>query len=119
MLIDDKRIQQIARVCHQAHKAWCEANGQTDQVDWRDAPRWKRDDTVIGVEFCIQNPSAPPSALHDEWVRQKQATGWVYGPTLDTVAKTHPCMVPFDQLSEFQRRKDMLFHAIVTALVSA
>ena len=32
------------------------------------------------------------------------------------VAKTHPCMVPFDQLPEWQQKKDKLFLAIVRAL---
>ena len=34
----------------------------------------------------------------------------------DVGAKQHPCLVPYDDLPESQRRKDTLFFAIVTAL---
>jgi hypothetical protein len=40
----------------------------------------------------------------------------VYGEVKDAVAKTHPCMVPYDDLPEFQRKKDALFLAIVRVL---
>lgn len=32
----------------------------------------------------------------------KIADGWKYGEAKDPEAKTHPCLVPFDKLPEFQ-----------------
>jgi len=46
----------------------------------------------------------------------KEADGWVYGVIKDPAAKTHPCMVPFEQLPAEQRAKDLGFKAIVRAL---
>lgn len=116
MLVDDKKIEAIAKVCHQANKAWCEANGQTDQRDWEYSPRWQKDSAIAGVTFCIENPDAPASANHEAWSRQKIADGWVYGEVKDEFKKTHNCLVPFEQLPLFQRQKDILFKSIVASL---
>jgi hypothetical protein len=37
-------------------------------------------------------------------------------PVKDETAKTHPDLVPFDDLPEHERQKDRLFMAIVHAL---
>jgi hypothetical protein len=109
-------IENIARVCHQANKAWCEASGDLSQKDWDDAEEWQRDSARKGVEFRLANPNAPDSAQHDAWMKDKIAGGWKFGEVKDSQAKTHPCLVPFESLPEFQRKKDTLFSAIVDAL---
>jgi hypothetical protein len=106
----------IAKVCHQANKKWCEANGDDTQVDWRFAPEWQQQSAIDGVEFRLANPDAPASAMHDNWSKQKIADGWVYGEVKDSDKKTHPCLVPFKELPLFQQKKDKLFSAIVDAL---
>lgn len=109
-------VYSIAIVCHQANKAWCEVNGDHSQKDWETAEQWQRESAIKGVEFAISNPDAGDSAQHDAWSNEKVNGGWVYGPVKDTNKKTHPCLVPFDQLPEFQRKKDALFRAVVNAL---
>ncbi|MDI9872744.1 RyR domain-containing protein [Flectobacillus roseus] len=64
----------------------------------------------------MNNPNAGPDAQHNSWMQEKIDSGWVYGQTKDTKAKTHPCLIPFKQLPEFQQKKDVLFCAIVDAL---
>jgi hypothetical protein len=108
--------QIIARVCHQANKAHCENHGDKSQVDWEEAPEWQRNSALMGVRFAMNNPEAPASAQHDAWSKAKVADGWTYGPTKDSEAKTHPCLVPFDQLPPEQQAKDRLFRAVVAAL---
>ncbi len=49
---------------------------------------------------------------------EKIDAGWVYGPQKSEVAKTHPCLVSYDQLPPVQRKKDRLFFAIATALLA-
>lgn len=109
-------IEKIAVACHQANKALCEAFGDSSQVDWKDAPDWQRESAVKGVEFCLANPTAPPSANHDSWLEEKRRTGWRYGEVKDAEAKTHPCFVPYDDLPPDQKAKDYVFKAIVGAL---
>lgn len=65
----------------------------------------------------MANPNAIPSDSHDNWMKQKLADGWQFGSVKDAVAKTHPCLVPYDALPIDQRVKDHLFAAVVRALV--
>lgn len=107
----------IARVCHEANKAWCEANGDNSQKPWSEAEQWQRDSALKGVKFALANPAAPDSAQHDAWMADKIADGWRYGEVKDGTAKTHPCIVPFEKLPHHQQAKDKLFKAIVHSLV--
>lgn len=110
-------IAAIAKICHQANKAYCESIGDFSQVDWEIAPQWQKDSAIKGVEFAEANRWGLVSAQHDSWLAQKEAEGWKYGPIKDAENKEHPCMVPYDQLPEAQRKKDELFKHIVEALL--
>lgn len=106
----------IAMACHQANKVWCEINGDASQKDWHQAEEWQRESAIKGVEFRLANPDAGKDTQHNAWMKDKVDAGWVYGEVKDAEAKTHPCIVPFEQLPEFQQKKDALFCAIVDAL---
>ena len=115
-LREQNRIGWIAKVCHQANKAWCESEGDDSQKDWHDAEQWQRESAINGVKFRLENPNAKHDAQHNAWMAEKINDGWVYGDIKDADKKTHPCIVPFEQLSIFQQKKDALFCAIVDAL---
>ncbi|SRR6266404_2106534 len=106
----------IAKVCHEANRAYCAGLGDNSQAAWEDAPEWQRLSAVKGVEFNIANPTAPASSSHDSWLAVKRADGWKYGPVKDADKKEHPCFVPYEELPEDQKRKDAVFKAIVGAL---
>jgi hypothetical protein len=112
---EDKVIG-IAQVCHQANRAWGASNGDLSQPDWMDAPEWQTESAINGVKFRLENPDAGPDAQHNAWSAEKVAQGWVYGDVKDAEKKTHPCLVPFEELPLFQQKKDKLFSAIVDAL---
>ncbi len=111
--------EEIARVCHQANRGLCAAFGDHSQPDWEDAPEWARTSAVKGVAFTRANPEAPPSASHESWLAEKEATGWKYGPVKDPEKKEHPCFVPYDELPPEQKAKDYVFQAVARALISA
>lgn len=106
----------IARVCHEANREWCSTIGDDSQLPWDDAPQWQRDSAIDGVNFHLDNPGAGDAASHNNWMCEKQENGWTFGAVKDEDAKTHPCLVPFDELPPEQRAKDRLFRAIVYAL---
>jgi len=107
----------IAMVCHAANRAWCQANGDDSQKSWDAAEDWQRASAIAGVMFRIDNPSSGDDAQHNAWMADKVQDGWVYGDVKDGDKKTHPCLVPFNQLPEFQKKKDALFCATVDALL--
>ena len=65
------------------------------------------------------NPNITPEQSHEGWMRQKVADGWVHGDVKDPVKKTHPCLVPYDQLPFEQQAKDKLFTSVVKAVLAA
>lgn len=111
-------IEAIAKVCHEANRAYCQTIGDNSQPSWEAAPEWQRQSAIKGVGFTRDNPSAPPSASHDSWLAEKQATGWKFGPVKDPEKKEHPCFVPYEQLPAEQRAKDALFQGVARALLS-
>ena len=110
------KTEAIARVCHEANRAWCEVTGDTSQRPWGEAEPWQRESAIAGVVFALNNHDALASAQHDAWMADKLRAGWRYGPVKDAAAKTHPCLVPFESLPAVQQAKDRLFRAIVQAL---
>lgn len=107
----------IAECAHETNRAYCAALGDDSQLPWDEAPEWQRSSAFMGVEFHIDNPGAGDSASHDSWMAQKEADGWTFGEQKDEAKKTHPCMVPFDQLPSEQQAKDALFRNTVHQLV--
>lgn len=110
-------LERVARVCHQANKAYCESIGDTSQVEWDQLDEEIRQSAIFGVRFAFDNPMAQPSAQHEQWVAFKASQGWKYGPVKDAELKQHPAMVPYIELPAFQRVKDRLFKAICNAML--
>lgn len=106
----------IATICHEANRAYCKTIGDDSQPPWDEAPEWQKQSACNGVCFHLENPDAGPPGSHENWLKDKIAAGWVYGETKDPEAKTHPCMVQYDELPQEQRLKDAIFVGIVHAL---
>jgi hypothetical protein len=62
--------------------------------------------------MCSDDRKSSPEDLHDDWVRAYEEMGWTYGKVRDPAAKTHPDMVPFDELDPRERDKDAVFVAL-------
>ena len=108
--------EQIARVCHEVNKAYCEALGDNSQQAWHEAPEWQKKSAVVGVEFHLGNPEAKASHSHESWLAEKEKDGWKYGEVKDVEKKEHPCFVPFFKLPEKQKAKDFIFRQVVHSL---
>ena len=110
-------IQFIAQVCHEANRAYCQAIGDLSQPPWADAPGWQKESAINGVYFhfgALDRGEYPnPSQSHNNWLKEKLAEGWKYGPVKDPTLKEHPCCIPYDQLPKEQKAKDFIFSAIV------
>lgn len=106
-------IVDVAKICHQANKAYCEAINDFSQKPWAMCEQWQRESAINGVKFHLANPGAGPESSHNNWMKEKLDDGWVYGLKKDTVKKTHFCMVPYMELPIEQRLKDSLFISIV------
>lgn len=61
---------------------------------------------------CGPDRCMTPSQLHDDWVKAYEAMGWKYGKARSVEKKTHPDMVPYDQLGRKEKDKDAIFVAL-------
>lgn len=110
-------LEQVARVCHEANRAYCTTTGDLSQPAWDDAPDWQKESAIAGVAAIVDGRVTRPEDSHASWAAQKVADGWVYGPAKDPVAKTHPCLVAYEELPAEQRAKDYLFLAVAMTLL--
>lgn len=44
--------------------------------------------------------------VHDVWAQGRIAEGWKYGEERDDEHKTHPCLVPYEELPESEKEYD-------------
>lgn len=44
--------------------------------------------------------------VHDVWAAGRIADGWTYGERRDDTSKTHPCLVPYEDLPESEKAYD-------------
>ena len=109
-------VERIAEICHEVNRGLCEALGDDSQARWIHAYDWQRESAIHGVESVMEN-GAVPGKSHEGWLAEKEAAGWVYGEEKDAGAKTHPCMVPFEDLPVEQQLKDHLFVTVASVLL--
>ncbi len=114
--MEDKKIEQIAKACHNANRVLQAMLSEPVSASWEESSDHIRASAVDGVIAAINDPDRGPGGSHVGWLKFKEADGWVYGEVKDEVAKTHPCMVPYEQLPPAQKAKDEMFLAIVRSL---
>ena len=44
--------------------------------------------------------------VHEVWAQERMNQGWVYGEKRDDVKKHHPCLIPYEELSEDEKKYD-------------
>lgn len=104
----DAAVLACAKIVHAAVEALNKTHNELT-LTWEQS----KDSCIAGVRRTLANPGETPEQNHQAWMDYRRDEGWVYGAVKDPVAKTHPCMVPYNQLDPYQRSKDALFQAIV------
>lgn len=114
---DAQKIELIAKACHEINRAYCASIGDHSHLPWESTPENIKASARNGVLNIFINPSMQPGDTHQSWLEFKRQDGWTYGPEKDLEKKTHPCMVPYDELSQVDKTKDYLFLATVKQLM--
>lgn len=105
----------LARICHEANRAICVNAVDNTQVPWDEVEDWQRQSVLDGVRYVLNNTETTPQDIHENWMNGKLEQGWKYGEVKDAQNKTHPCLVPFDELPPHEKFKDSVFVAIIKA----
>ena len=44
--------------------------------------------------------------VHENWAKSRMDQGWILGPERSDEKKTHPCLIPYDELPEVEKDYD-------------
>lgn len=106
-------LERRAWFVYEAGRLQAIAVGALVPEPWSDREPTFRDQFLEVIEMmCGSNRQSSPEELHDDWVKAYAAMGWVYGPQRDPERKTHPDLLPFNQLEPRERDKDAVFVAL-------
>lgn len=115
--MNNKDLEHIASVAHEANRAFCKTLGDTNHRSWEEATEWQRQASLDMVKNIIENPDITAEQTHEQWMKFKLDTGWSYGITKDENKKLHPSLVPYAELPRDEKLKDHLFRSVVIALL--
>ncbi len=106
----------IAQVVHGAALGLRYEQGDpVPAAPWQCAPAYMRETVLDGVRRAMNGET--PEQHHEAWCERLRADGWTLGPK-DYDARTHPWLVPYDQLPREQQVKNRVFLAIVKAMTA-
>lgn len=109
----NNKVEFIAELCHEVNRAYCSAIGDNSQPTWENAPEWQKNTVREGVIHILDYPWASTEKSHEKWMKNKLSQGWCYGPRKDAKLKTHPCLLPYEELPKEEKAKDYILSAIV------
>jgi hypothetical protein len=112
----EEAIESIACIIHEMNRRWHQLLGDDSVIPWDDMPNDEAETILVAVRAALEDIPKTPEDQHIAWMLYKEVQGWKYGPQKDPVQRTHPCMVPYNELPPTQQIKDKFFVAIVEAL---
>lgn len=108
-------VDELARLAHAANREMQAILGESVGPVWDDLDTEMQESIRHGVRVVQEGNG--PDELHRQWVMVKEALGWTYGEEKSFEAKTHPNLVPWNDLTVKQRAKDQLFFGVVSSLL--
>lgn len=103
MNFTDTEILEISKIAHETMREYKESLGEPLPA-WDNAAQWT-------VQQFMN--------IHNEWMRQKIASGWKYGPVKDAEQKTNPLLIPFNNLTVQEKIKDSLMSEVCNYAIKA
>lgn len=110
----EKLVEHRAEFVYNAARlAAIAANAPIIPVVWSEREQPFKDQFLKVIERQSgEQRSNSPEELHGSWMQSYFSMGWVYGEKYDREKKTHPDLVPYNQLGQLERDKDAVFVAL-------
>jgi hypothetical protein len=111
--------EEIAEYCHDqtiALQRLQERNGTPDVAPAEPWASWPEEYKQVTIDGVLRVQRGASYRHHQaEWVRAMTALGWTRGPK-DRTARTHPDLIQYDDMNQFQRDKVRMFVSAVVTL---
>ena len=117
MNFTDSIAATAARAAHEVNNVFNRAIGDVLSPAWDDLATAQKYGAIAGAQHALDGGT--PEGSHELWMASRIAEGWTYGPVKDFDAKTSPCLIPYADLPEAQRRKDALILSVVRSMATA
>jgi hypothetical protein len=112
-------VEEIAEYCHDqtiALQRLQERNGTPDVAPAEPWASWPEEYKHITIDGVRRVQAGTTHRKHQaDWVAAMEAIGWTRGPK-DRTAKTHPDLIQYDDMNQFQRDKVRMFIVAVITL---
>lgn len=117
MSISPSIAKLAAKVNHEVSNAMKSFYGEAKGKAFDKLSEEEVHELVVACTAVGENPNMSPADVHQLWVDAKLRKGWKQGEVLDQNAMTHPCLVPYEQLSPEDQVKDVIFLAVIKAML--
>jgi len=81
---------------------------------WQDRDdEFKKQMIEIVKKYLTMEELPTPEEAHNSWMKSYFEMGWKYGEKRDLKRKTHPDLIPYNELPKDEKDKDAIFLALV------
>ncbi len=116
--MDKWEIEACTAAAYEVHRQFCKGMADFSHVPYESLPPDLKE-VARNATMGIVTLGFTAEQSHEAWVAHKKSQGWTRGEVKDAVKKTHPCLVPFKELSFEQQAKDDLWISTVKNLMAA
>jgi len=110
-------LEDIARLVVNTNADYSLALGEQAVTYWDATSPEVRASIIRGIISALRYDPTP-AQNHQNFIDDRTKEGWTYGPEKNAEAKTHPDMIPFEQLPADQKAKNFIFLSLVKSLKS-
>ena len=72
---------------------------------------------AITLRLSVVEVETMAKTEHDRWSWDKRLNGWIFGSIKDSRKKTHPGLIPYEDLSESEKEKDRELVRLIPSLL--
>lgn len=112
-MVSQKMLYLLAEACHEAVKIVSEQILSEDKKEWKLISSEDKSRLINAIRRTIDEKITDPAVAHGNWIVDMEKDGWKQGEEFSNENKTHPCMVPYDQLPTGQQTKDYIYLSIL------
>ena len=99
---------QIAKLCYESTQVFSEIAECKTRVNWENLNDEDKNIIVDIIRKLLTLESLSPDIVHDTWMEISKKYGWQLGIVKSRPFKTSPCFVPYSDLPEIEKQKDMI-----------